>query len=878
MWLKLFGIPVGLSFLVLLFPVAPDAQESGEASETKDAEEEQPVITPPELIEYAEAEYPETAFAEGLEAEVSAELDIDENGLVTGVEIKEPAGHGFDEAAEAAMRRFVFAPATRNGEPIVSKIIYRYRFFIQEQEPEPEAAPPPVARLLGTVTNMDGDPVPGASLGLVWLDAPAVDPGSATSGDQQAVTDGSGKFDLPDLVPGSYQVDVIASGFKPLSIVEELEEGELREVIYRLEAEEAIYETVVRARRPAREVTRREITRREITRIPGTGGDALRSVQNMPGMARAPFGSGLLIVRGSSPDDSKYFFDSINVPLLYHFGGLTSVINSDLLESIDFYPGNFGVRYGGATGGIVEVYPRAPATDRLHAYLDADLVDVSVLAEMPLGDKWSAAASVRRSYIDGIMNAVMPDSEGFSFTVAPRYWDYQLIADYHPSARNNLRLFFFGSDDKMVFVTGSDVAANPNVAGNLDFRVLFHQAQANWEHRLAKGLSNNLNVGTGYRLQNFGFGTLFKVDVQEVPVFFRDELSYDEKRNIAFRVGVDGVFAWDDVNVRAPTDTRMLEGQTADPITANEEITETSSRGVYFQPAIYGEVELRPVASLKLIGGVRAQYFDLRQSITLDPRFVARYRLKTGTTFKTGIGMFHQSPAGFEKNESFGNPELLPLNAIHYSLGVEQEITENLEAGIEGFYKDMKHLVVSSDDPEERYNNDGVGKVWGMELLLKHHPTDRFFGWISYTLMKSRRIDHPGERERLFDFDQTHILTVVASLVIGRGWEAGVRFRLVSGNPETPVVGSVFDADSDIYLPLFGPTNSRRLPTFHQLDVRVDKNWKLRRGIKLAVYLDIQNIYNQMNPEAYAYNYDYTERQYFNGLPVLPSLGVKIEY
>ena len=177
----------------------------------------------------------------------------------------------------------------------------------------------------------------------------------------------------------------------------------------------------------------------------------------------------------------------------------------------------------------------------------------------------------------------------------------------------------------------------------------------------------------------------------------------------------------------------------------------------------------------------------------------------------------------------------------------------------------------------EMYNNEGRGHVYGLEFLLKHHPTDRFFGWISYTIMKSRRIDHPGEDSRLFDYDQTHILTLVASLVLGRGWEAGVRFRLVSGNPETPVTGAVYDSDSDIYFPMYGRQNSRRLPMFHQLDVRIDKNWAWKY-LKLAIYIDVQNVYNQKNAEGHEYNYDYTDRQFFYGLPILPSFGIKLEY
>ncbi|MFK5282723.1 TonB-dependent receptor plug domain-containing protein, partial [Lacticaseibacillus paracasei] len=84
-------------------------------------------------------------------------------------------------------------------------------------------------------------------------------------------------------------------------------------------------------------------------------GDALRSLQNLPGLARAPFLSGSLIVRGSAPGDTQVLVDGMPLPLLYHFGGLSSTIPTNMLDRIDFYPGNFSARFGRAVGGVVDI-------------------------------------------------------------------------------------------------------------------------------------------------------------------------------------------------------------------------------------------------------------------------------------------------------------------------------------------------------------------------------------------------------------------------------------------------------------------------------------------------------------------------------------------
>ncbi len=70
-----------------------------------------------------------------------------------------------------------------------------------------------------------------------------------------------------------------------------------------------------RAKKPPREPTKHVIAAEEISRIPGTNGDAIRAIGNMPGVARPPGGDGLLIERGSSPNDTQVFVDGTNIPM-----------------------------------------------------------------------------------------------------------------------------------------------------------------------------------------------------------------------------------------------------------------------------------------------------------------------------------------------------------------------------------------------------------------------------------------------------------------------------------------------------------------------------------------------------------------------------------
>jgi TonB family protein len=103
-----------------------------------------PLLTPPSLATHPDAIYPPEARRAGLEGNVGLELAVDAAGHVTGVLVTSPAGHGFDEAATEAARRFVFAPARENGVPIPSSVQFTYEFHLPDEPAEASPMAPSV--------------------------------------------------------------------------------------------------------------------------------------------------------------------------------------------------------------------------------------------------------------------------------------------------------------------------------------------------------------------------------------------------------------------------------------------------------------------------------------------------------------------------------------------------------------------------------------------------------------------------------------------------------------------------------------------------------------------------------------------------------------
>ena len=186
------------------------------------------------------------------------------------------------------------------------------------------------------------------------------------------------------------------------------------------------------------------------------------------------------------------------------------------------------------------------------------------------------------------------------------------------------------------------------------------------------------------------------------------------------------------------------------------------------------------------------------------------------------------------------------------------------------YYTDRTALITHAED--QSLGNNGRGTTYGGELLGTYRGGP-WFAWLSYSYSRSKRVDTPGAEERLFTYDQPHSMNAAASWKRGK-WQLGARFQLYSGLPFTPPIGSVFDSDRNIYVPIYGDVNGERAPMHHQLDLRIDHTWQVG-AMALTGFIDVQNVYMNQSVVTYFYSYDYTQRAAFKSLPILPSFGLR---
>jgi len=836
----------------------------------------------PKLTAPVEPEYPPSLVDKGLRGAVVVEIDIDPTGKVRAAAVVESAGPDFDAAALAAARRLQFTPARQGGKAVAVRIRYRFAFSPsiasvrrdgaagqgRFDRRDVERAPAGFSSLQGEVRERGtGRAVVGAAVTIPALGV-------------ETATDGDGRFRFGLLRPGSWEVYLPGTDHKPLRAKVAIADGRSASVSLRAERlSYTIYRATAEAPPEAGQVARRSLAVEEIQRIPGVQGDAFKVVQNLPGVARGTAGSGLLVVRGSAPLDTIITVEGVRVPLIYHFGGLYSIINTDLLDSIDFYPGGFGARYGRQTGGLLNARLAAPRElDGWHGYLESNIYHTGFLLKGPLSADSQIAVAARRSYIDAVLGIDFV-AKALPLTLAPRYWDYQAKLDHRIGPRTSATLFWFGTDDGLSAVLKNPPAAFPQARGELASRTSFHTLIGILRHQ-GDDWSSSTTVGATLGVSDAAFGDLFRFEVSNREYTLRQDFTFG-KGPLVLRPGIDVFCNPFDVEIYAPPIAGTGERGTMANAGAqlNRRIQVTQS-GLFVAPSAYFDAVFKLRPDVEVVPGVRIDLFrGASGGEGLTPRLNLRWAVDDKVTLKASSAQMLQRPQPNEVAQRFGNPDLLPSTSYETAIGGEWQYSDSISLDLQLFRKDLRRLVVFPNNVvPEPPQNSGKGNILGAEVLVRHKPVGRFFGWVAYTLQRAIRQDEPDLPERPFGWDQTHILTALGTYKLDGNWEVGARFRYVTGNPTTPLATAVYNEQNDTYTRVQAKELlGSRLPAFHQLDLRVDKKFVFDSWL-LNLYLDVQNVYNHGNPEGIQYNFDATAHQYQTGLPIIPSLGVRGEF
>lgn len=696
---------------------------------------------------------------------------------------------------------------------------------------------------------------------------------------QRVQTDLNGKFQFSDLPAGQYTLTVFAIGYRypenaPKDAIVVVKSGEPTHIKIYLERVQFLFdEVIVKGQRTRVPISRESLRGLEIKRIPGTAGDALRALQALPGIGVANDFNGALYIRGGAPEDNLFYFDRLELGYPYHFGGLVSTLSSAVIERIDVYAGGFGAEFGADAQAVVDIYSRPGKRERLGGKFNVNLLYSEAVLEGPIGKSGSWYAAGRRSSAELLPLPIDPEI----VTAFPRFWDYQTRINYDLGPKHQLNFNAFAADDSFEFKLGAENVDNdPTLAGRFYLKNSFNGQGIHLSSTFTNRLTSDFLLSRSYNAFNIGFGFGYFLNVK-VPVYsLREDLTYSLNQQNQLESGV--LLAASPASVSSFFTRPPDEGEVDFDFILAEKVSVNSTN--WFNH-IEGYLQHRytPFEFLSIALGLRVDYFNLTNEVSLGPRTSIKYKMPSGPEFRFSYGRYEQSPQPYQILPEVGNPNLAPSQALHYILEVERQISPKTSFKVAGYYKDLSALITR--DAKQSYLNQGEGFARGVEIFLRHTASDKFFGWVSYANSVSIRRDRPDEPERLYSFDQTHVATLTANYKLTRTWEIGAKWQYSTGNPYTPVTGSTRlrhpQAAKIIYIPIYGEPNSERVSPFHRLDIRINKSFIFTRW-QIAIYLELINAYNRKNVLTFDYNRDYSDKEVVHQLPRIPYFGVTVEF
>ncbi|MCA2958863.1 MAG: TonB-dependent receptor plug domain-containing protein [Silvanigrellales bacterium] len=726
--------------------------------------------------------------------------------------------------------------------------------------------------------------------------------------DNNVTTDAAGRFEIT-LPKGATKLLFRAEGYDELEM--SVSDGVLAESgpVALEPAAEVLRLGVIRARRKV-EVSQQSLQRDELERIPGSGGDAVRGLQTLPSVIATNPGSAQITVRGSAPGDNRFFVDRLEVPFVFHLGGLGTVVPTRMLEGVDLFPGGWSSLYNDATGGIIQLRTENRIPERFSGQVELGLAQSSVYLEgnmfgtPPSADGGAVASSnasapaqgdaekstarvddrigyragFRRTYLEVYTPIIKKfvDEERLSFTTFPQATDYQFVLNGN-HASGTWQAYLLGAADRLSLAATTGLSSSEDGKSKFGLFNYFETAGARWQSNLGNGWGLTLAPQQRYLIidQEF-FGNT--VDVRSNKFALEAALDKRFSSQVSATVGVRPEYE------RVTTDVDAIQFPAGgpnpfwDPDTAprskERRVRDTVSGAAYF------DVLYRPVQPLTLNPGVSALRGNWAHQLEVDPRFSARYALSQNHALKAGWGYYSQRPEAVYDSKDYGNPDLKLERAIHYVGGIESKLGSSWETDFQVYYKNMLNFVGNATkEPEKKYENNVKGRSKGFEALIKKQRTGRWTGWVSYGYSKAERRDPKSGTWRPFDFDKPHSLNVVSAYKITGQWEVSSKWQYQSGSPTTIIRGGRFNQATGRYVPanITGDgtleANDDRLPAYFQWDARTDYDilydtWKLR------LYLEVLNVTNRANVVGRRNSPDFSETQDVTGAPTIPTFGV----
>ena len=729
------------------------------------------------------------------------------------------------------------------------------------------------AALRGFVTDDDdGQALPGVNVVVE----------DASGSVQGAATDVNGFYYLPTLPPGRYALRATYLGYAPYEDSLSLEPNDVLQFDIRMTTGETELDAVtVESERTSgaanitaglQSIRAQDI---ELVPTPDVSGDLASYLSTVPGIVSTGDRGGQLFIRGGEPSQNQVLIDGITLYQPFHVLGFYSAFPSDILTRADLYAGGYDSRFGGQLSSVLDVATRSGNKRRFNASASvAPFVSAAIIEGPLVPDKASFLGSGRISVIEQGASQIIDQPLPYDFG--------DVFGKLHVNVAQSGQLS----------VTGLHTW-DRGVVGNLDVP---RPDEVRWENTAIGGrylfvptrlpvLAEVLITGSRFHTELGPRDPLFTdpaARTSDIDQFGGEVNMTQYLRLLDLQAGVF---------IRTTSVESALGGAFQNIETDRDFVTEA---GAYLQP------EFRIGKGLSVALGLRLTSLPNQGQTFLEPR--TRVKWQVGPHQLSGAaGLYNQPVVGVADRRDATSiftawtvaPEGQTPQALHAIAGYRVTPTPWLDLAIEGYYKDLSDLSVGEFTAFPRLTTrlqSAAGQVKGMDARVEVR-TGPVYGFVNYGLSSVEYASSSDRYETWFGeetityrpaHDRRHQVNALVSVEVA-GFDVSARWQFGSGLPfSSPLGFDVFvllDGAFDPYTEngdprvVYDRPFNAELPTYHRLDLSVDRTFELNR-LSLTAQAGLINTYDRRN----IFAYDVFTLQRVDQLPVVPTFGLKAAF
>jgi hypothetical protein len=728
------------------------------------------------------------------------------------------------------------------------------------------ALPMHAQKQTGGVRGIVTDSLTGERLSLVNIYIPSISAGSAT--------DANGLYFIGNIAAGKHVLRATLIGYRTEQFEVTIIGGSIVTLNIRLAPtvlEMDVIETTAERRvRYDTEISTMPISAAEISIVPkAVEADLFRTIAVLPGVVATSDVSSQFYVRGGGGDQNLIILDGMTIYNPFHALGIFSIFDADAIKEAEILKGGFPAQWGNRLSSVINIRTREGNKNRFAGKINVSQVAGKALLEGPTPWEGSWMLSVRKSFLDDVLQKFVRQETPFNF--------FDVIARANvatgESGRLSLHTLFSGDIIRPASGFDPEYRWNNGAYGLSWFQVL----------------ENKYLIETTFSFSNFKGELRPRENAQITPrtsevndVYFNGGVTYFQETGDMYGAG----FMF-----------RLPEYRYSFVNAANyrrDEFRKSSETGVWFK---YKLKQFRPFA---VEFGVRSDIFSLlsaHSSDAFEPRLGMSYDISSALSFKASYARVHQRVVTITNEDDVVSlfETWIPISndepsqqADHYILGFEgnTSLIPGFTYNFQGYYKDLSNLLEYNRDKVDSADPDFIradGASYGLEVFLEER-LPRYYGMVSYTLSFTERTI--GNFTYSPRYDRRHNLNLIAGWKPFDGWDFNVRWEFGTGLPFSQILGfydrlqfgGLFDGrgyatDPGEPYTMLGPKNSGRLPSYHRLDVSASKAFQFET-VKLVLEASVLNVYDRKN----MFYFDRTTGERIDMLPILPTVNVRVEF